>query len=578
MFHRAPRKRSLISTVIAVITLAGALTSGLSARLSHAAGPGWGTFHDPLFGFSLRYPLTWRAVTDANGSHASFLDPQGTTVISPIVQTSPLTPANILTRVPVGATNVKRRMVAGATAVDFSLPYIPQTLPAGQQGGQAHERGRELIFGLRNTAGGSNVYMLLLTQTVDAVHPVQKPSPDADPDTIFTTMMTAFTPPASRAPAQIPGMTAPDAASTTSTTTTKGATAHAAMSANMAMTTSVCDMVCWANANWNFGNYWDTYTVPEGYFQPYFGCTAYVSRALSKSGLTPGLLEGGVYGDGGLSPDWSPMGYGEYPIRFGSSSSTARYDLVWTGTRGSQGPQPANIGLYEYLVDSGIGVPIGENLWEARPGDVLFLDRSDTPNPGYREHAMIITSIFYDGWTGHGSYPTHGYEALLDGHNAAAYHDRMSSWVEPYFGFPSFEIIHIRGQRHDVYSRPALTNPPAWNGGTDFATVPTLHTGTTNVWNSTTRWAIYRIASNQHCGIDLYIPARDATEHPVMVEVKTDDGRWWRSLLYENDAGSWDFLYREGQLYAPPVEVAMANADGTLSHYLGIGYYVYFYC
>lgn len=594
MFHRAHLKWPMISTLVALIALAVSLTVGLSALATHAAAPGWKTFHDPHYGFTVRYPATWRAVTDAQGSSVSFLDPQGTTVISPLVQTSPLKPSALLARVPLGATNVRQfaSPLANTPAVDFSLPYIPQTLPAGQQGGQAHERGRGMLFSTLNTAGTSNVYMLLLTQTVDSVHPVPASSVA---DAVFTQMEATFTSPASPMPVAIgtPATTTPttptvpnsfsSGTATPATPATVGASPDSATisGANAAGSNTAawnCDMVCWANANWNFGNYWDTYRVPEGYFQPYFGCTPYVARALTQSGLMPGLREGGVYGGGGLSPDWGSMAYGNYPVRFGGSQATIRYNLNWTGTRGSTGPLPAVNGLYNYLVDSGIGTPIGENLWEARPGDVLFLDRTHTPGPSDREHAMIIAALFYDGWTGHGAYPTHGYEALLDGHNAAAYHDRMSSWTEPYFGFPSFEIVHIRGQRHDTAVAPRLSDPGAWYYQTDFGTISTLHTSTTNVWNGTTRWASYRIWTNQRCGIDLFIPAWDATEHPVQVEVKTNDGRWWRTLIYENNAGAWDFIYPENQIYRAPVEVALANADGSRTHTLGISTYVFFYC
>jgi hypothetical protein len=536
--------------VVAALLVAG--TVFVFPRLSQAAGASWLTYHDPEYGFTVRFPAGWLAMPEADGTHVSFVDPHSTAVISPIVQVIAQAPARVLAQAPtVGAVGVTHPTVAGLPAIEFALPYIARSLPANQQGGQAQERGRELVVAQPNTAGTTNAFMLVLSQSAN--EPMQAV------DAVFDGMVASFAPPIASAPVQVaPGQAQP-------------ASSPAGM--------RPCSIVCWADAHWNVGAYWDTYTVPEGSFQPNFGCTPFVSRALTTAGLTPGLLNGGVGGSEGLSPDWGPMAYGEYPIRFGTSTHTTRYDLVWTGTRGSTGPKPAIDGLYEYLVDTGIGVPIGENVWEASPGDVIFLDRTDSPGPDYREHAMIITALMYDGWTGHGAYPTHGYEALLDGHNAAAYHDRQASWTEPYFGFPSFEIIHIRGRRHDAYTTPTVNYAGNWYHGIDWGAVPMLHTSTTNVWNKTTRWAIFRPTDTTvGCGIDLYVPAHDATAHPMFIEVRTADGRWHWSFIYETNMGAWVYLYAGGDINSAPTEVAIANADGSTWNSLGIGSYLYLYC
>lgn len=536
--------------MVAALLVAG--TAFIFPRLSQAAGATWLTYHDAQYGFTIRYPAGWLAVTEDDGTHVSFVDPHSTAVISPIVQVVNQSPTRVLAQAPaIGAVGVVHLTVAGLPAVQFDVPYVARSLPANQQGGQAQERGRELVVAQPNSAGTTNVFMLMLSQSANE----QVQTANA----AFDGMVASFAPPRSAAPVHVaPG------------------TAQSAVSPAGARP---CSIVCWADANWNFGNYWDTYTVPEGGFQPNFGCTPYVSRALSAAGLTPGLLNGGVGGSEGLSLDWGPMAYGEYPVRFSTNAHTTRYDLVWTGTRGSTGPKPAIDGLYEYLVDTGIGVPIGENVWEASPGDVMFLDRTHKPGPDFREHAMIITALMHDGWTGHGAYPTHGYEALLDGHNAASYHDRQASWTETYFGFPSFEIIHIRGRRHDAYSSPTLSYVNDWHRAMDWSVVPMLHTPTTDTWNAATRWAIFRPTNTiPGCGIDLYVPAHDATAHPMFIEVRTADGRWHHSYIYETNVGAWVFLYSGGNITSAPTELAIANADGSTSHTLGIGSYLYLYC
>ncbi len=549
----------LVVLTMATLLSGGGIIFGLPQMRQQTTTSEWHTFRDPLLGFSVNYPAAWQITTDQNGSHASFIDAASGTVISPVAQVTQQTASQVMARVPSGATDLRLRTIHGYQAVDFALPSIPQPT-TDPFAATAHQRGRMLLLAQPNTAGTTNVFMLLLTQTMDAVHPVGAQLMTGA-DSTFDGMASSFVPPASRQPAQESGLADPDQATGT--------------------TMRVCDMVCWADANWNFGNYWDTYTVPEGGWQPYFGCTPFIARALTKSGLMPGLQEGGVHGGGSPSPDWAALAYGNYPIRFGNNTSATQYNLNWTGTRGSTGTggqlYPED-GLYEYLVDSGIGQPIGENVWEAKPGDIVFLDRSHQPGPGYRHHLMIITSIFYDGWTGHGAYPTRGYEALLDGHNAAAYHDRMASWVEPYFGFPSFEIVHIRGLRHDIFVTPYLNYTGSWRSGMDSVNVPMIYTGTTTKWGATTRWAKYTISAPTTCGIDIYVPATHATAHPMYIVIKTSDGRWWPRTVYETSTPAFVFLYTKDHLSRPPVEVAAANMDGSNSHQLGLGNYVYFYC
>ncbi len=263
------------------------------------------------------------------------------------------------------------------------------------------------------------------------------------------------------------------------------------------------------------------------------------------------------------------------------NQATLTYNLNWTGTLGASGggQLPSIAGLYDYLVRTGLGVPIGENVWEASPGDIVLMDTSATPGPGYREHAMVIVSTFYSGWTGSGRYPTRGYEALLDGHNVAAYHNFMRSWVGPGYGLQSFEIIHMRGH-HQVMPRGVslLHWPSGWGRAVDANGMPLWYTPTTKTASSGERWADATIAAPGSCAIALYLPKKDATMGDVYVRVKTSDGVWHVFLVDENNPGAYDFAVPGGALPGTPVEAFISNLANATGYDLGIGDNFYFFC
>jgi hypothetical protein len=122
--------------------------------------------------------------------------------------------------------------------------------------------------------------------------------------------------------------------------------------------------------------------------QPNFQCAEFVSRALATEGLMPNL-----------GSNDSQSAYGAYLY------NGTYYDLWNTGTA-------SVVGLYDFLINSGSGIDIGDQPTLASPGDVVFY-YAGAVTPANREHVEILTSV---GTTPGGS------DTLADSHNFAGYH------------------------------------------------------------------------------------------------------------------------------------------------------------
>lgn len=298
--------------------------------------------------------------------------------------------------------------------------------------------------------------------------------------------------------------------------------------------------------------------MPE-YFQPDFQCSEFVARALARSGLIPGLASGG-YGDadgpGGGTSQWGDYSFNSYPFTYAgdAASGDTRYNLLGVGTAGSPG-------LYQYLLDSGVGVNIHQSLAAASPGDVVFF-YSPALADGNRQHVMLITSLvrYKSSRQGIG-----GWDALLDGHNRAAYHRLLSTAAGPE---NPFEIIHLRAS-HALVGTFA-TSGQGWATGTDGYGQPLAYVATTSA--APTASAELRLPGDRACALAVYVPNADATAVATFT-VTLADGSAATRAVDERVIDGWVLLYRWGDtaLRAPPVKVVIANATGSDGQLLGVG-------
>ncbi|HLJ80512.1 MAG TPA: hypothetical protein VKT52_03425, partial [Ktedonobacterales bacterium] len=338
----------------------------------------------------------------------------------------------------------------------------------------------------------------------------------------------------------------------------------------------------WADANWSANDYNDdasghtcaayddnagqyaqcvaeTASAP-GYFQPDFQCAEFVSRALAQRGLIPGLASGGyggADGPGGGTGEWGDYSLNSYPFTYAGDAAggDTRYNLLGVGTAGTPG-------LYQYLLDSGIAVSIGQNVAAASPGDVVFF-YSGSIADGNREHVMLITSVVRDASSKQG---ISGWDALLDGHNRAAYHRLLSTATGP--GSP-FEILHLRATQAATHM-PA-TSGAGWATDTDTYGQPLASVVTTSAATPTAS-ASLRLPAASSCSLAVYVPNADATATATFT-VTLRDGSTAARTVDESAVDGWVLLYRWGDtaLRAPPVKITITNATGAEGQSLGVG-------
>lgn len=144
--------------------------------------------------------------------------------------------------------------------------------------------------------------------------------------------------------------------------------------------------VNFAEAHWNWTAYNDPTPVAFGSGQEQYQCAEFVARSMAAAGLIPGL-----------SPDAPQDAYFHYTAPNGKV-----YDLLLISVL----PQYNNI--YDYLMDSGIGIDMGDDEADAQPGD------------------YVVTYLAPDGTASHmglvATAPTATDEATVDAHNNARLH------------------------------------------------------------------------------------------------------------------------------------------------------------
>ena len=314
----------------------------------------------------------------------------------------------------------------------------------------------------------------------------------------------------------------------------------------------------------NSGNYVgcsSAATATLGEFQPDYQCSEFVARALAQEGLLPGLADGGHSGvSSAVSNTTSEFGtysYNSYP--FTSVNDTAGgdtfYNLLGVGV-------PGAAGLYDYLVNSGIGVNLRQNLAQAQAGDVVFFYTSSIQD-AHREHVMLITSVLH--------YPTtteglDGWDALLDGHNRAAYHNLLSALTNS--DYP-FEIVHLGARRGITAS--LSTNGSGWQTASDGNGEPLTFVATTSA-NTPTASAEARFSGARACEVALYVPDQDATAS-ASFQITLAGGATQTVVVDESAVDGWVLLTARQPFGtgSPPTELAVGNNTGTDTGTVGLG-------
>lgn len=174
--------------------------------------------------------------------------------------------------------------------------------------------------------------------------------------------------------------------------------------AHAATTNPGSPTIQYADSHWNCTDAACTSTVSSGEPQPNFECAEFVARSLAAEGLVPGL-----------SPSSSQAAYYSYTALNGLT-----YDLnLITPTSGLRT-------LYNYLIDTGLGTDVGNNLNQAAPGDVVvYYDGNHTA-----QHTTLLVLV-------DAANPSN---SLIDAHNNAHYHYSFASEAG---GFASLTIVHL---------------------------------------------------------------------------------------------------------------------------------------
>lgn len=386
--------------MVAALILSGIATTApsVSAAGAPTVPTGWHTFGDPVYHFTISYPSSWTLAPGYDGSHITLFHTQTSTTFSPLVSVDTRTPTMVIAQTMAaegGPSHSVAHTIDGWPVADLFTPYTAPTHTLPHDAADPQTARRTITLAARNRAGTTNVYTFLADMVTDSSGHMSA-EVTADDSTISTILSTFRLPsPIVAAPVAQIGSNGirPDIGGT-------------------------CNSVCWADANFNYNKYDDSsalycsqsdsytgsygsyscggghnyYAVQApggtsqsnpGYYQPYFQCSEFVSRALSQNQDIPGLANGGVNGSLPPTPTVGSYSYGNFPFTYmgGSYSGDSIYYLTDTGTRsGSSGIA----GLYEYLTDSGLGYSLGQSLSSARPGDIVFFYQGSV-TPANRE-------------------------------------------------------------------------------------------------------------------------------------------------------------------------------------------------
>jgi hypothetical protein len=209
------------------------------------------------------------------------------------------------------------------------------------------------------------------------------------------------------------------------------ASSGVAAPAPYALTDPVNPAVQYAETTWNWWNYTGSCCAPENSGQPDFACAEYVARSLSTQGLMPGLNTNSMQGGGVDVWDTGPTS----PQNFNYYSYYgAVFRLLDTGTS-------TITGLYQYLINNGLGMNVGDDPAGAVPGDVVFYSYPDQQGQfsvANMQHTAILVAT--------GTTPGGG-DTLIDEHNVAGQHWGYASigWYDSNHVFHLFArtLVHL---------------------------------------------------------------------------------------------------------------------------------------
>jgi hypothetical protein len=263
-------------------------------------------------------------------------------------------------------------------------------------------------------------------------------------------------------------------------------------------------------------------TVGSGDDQPDFQCAEFVSRALAAAGLIPGLNQ------------WSPRtGSGSFE-QYNAFGKT--YNLLNVGSAAIHITWPIdlgigyNLGLYDYLIDSGIGTDIGFNTGAAMPGDVVFWYGDNSPADGtHRHHAGLLAT------TGTAS------ETTYDAHNFARYHQPITSDSE------TKSIVRINRSYLEQSTTVLESNTSACQGSTqyfaatDYSGVPVFWTYA-NGSHPCIRVTYHPRTTTSTCTFQFYVPNGFATANVIFGYWTTDGVKHYASID-ENPRQGWYTIF-----------------------------------
>ena len=155
--------------------------------------------------------------------------------------------------------------------------------------------------------------------------------------------------------------------------------------------------VSYADTHWMWTAWNNPTPVPIGAAQNDYECAEFVARSMAAAGLIPGL-----------NPNSPQNDYLNYKAPNGKL-----YDLLLIT------PLPQYNTIYAYLMDSGIGIDVGDKPALAQPGDfvVVYLGTN-----GEASHMGVIATA-----------QTASSEPTVDAHNYARYH----------YGYHFYEPAHV---------------------------------------------------------------------------------------------------------------------------------------
>jgi hypothetical protein len=257
-------------------------------------------------------------------------------------------------------------------------------------------------------------------------------------------------------------------------------------------------------------------TVGEGSWQSDFGCAEFVSRALAAAGLVPGMDQ------------YSPrLGSGSFE-NYGASNGKT-YNLLDVGSYatflGVQTPF-YNAGLYDYLIDTGLGRDIGSNTAAAMPGDVIFFYGNGPIDSGHRDHAALLTATGAIG------------DTEYTGHNKARLNWPLTNASESAFSIVRINAIRLTARVTTLeWNTSSCPGTAEYFPGNDLNGVPIDWTYA-NGGHPCVRVAYVPRTTADSCTFRFFVPTGDATAN-VIFGYWTTDGQKHYASLDEGPRDGW---------------------------------------